>query len=170
MSGATGKAATGGVLMLAMTDLFVSATATLLVVLTLASPDSPTPLLVQADLVMLCSEPDAGSAEFALFPASAVAFRKEAGTLRPGTTIHTVSDQTGMARAVAAMELPAKPMLTVALAPAPDRPLTATCFATATMRLLSRYHHLSNDPHEAAVPTLGLQIINHIIRQDGAHE
>jgi hypothetical protein len=170
MSGETETVGGGGALMLAMTDLFVSATATLLVVLALASPYPPKPFPVQADLVMLCPESGSATKEFVLFPASAVTFREKGGTLRPVTTIHFVRNHRELSRIVSAMKLPAKHMLTIALAPSTGRPLTANCFATVSRQLVSRYNHQNNTSREISVPILALQVIDRPIRLDATNE
>ena len=166
----TAETAGTGALMLAMTDLFISATATLLVVLTLATPDPPVPLPVQADVMMLCPGSGPGNKEFAVFPAASVDFGEKVSALYPGVTIYSVADAADLAKAIGDMNLPAKSMYSVALAPAPGRPLTAACFATAMKRLLADYHSRINDLHGISMPILGLQVITRLVREKKSGE
>lgn len=110
---------TGAAAGIVMTDLFVSATAVLLLVLAVVQPTPPVQLPIQADLVARCLEAGQGSgAQLAL----------SAGTDPTGPGV-LITDPADLVGTPARLGLPPRLFYTIAVVGTQARPVTAACLS-----------------------------------------
>lgn len=141
----------GAGLMLVMTDLFVSASATLLVILSLAKNKVPDFLPVQADLVALCPEKAGGA--FRLMTAVQAA-EVQTGT-RPFPLGVPVRDANDLRRLAELPGLFPALLHVVALAGSASTPLDAACLIRFRREIITA----QNNALTSAEPREGLRRI-----------
>lgn len=113
-----------------MTDIFVAATAALLLTLAVARPEPPVSRPVQADLVVLCPRVEQG--DFVLLAADT------AKKARPPMV--AVTNPADLARAVEKLGLPPRMFYTIALAASPARPMQAECLRTFQRKIVDKHN------------------------------
>lgn len=144
-----------------MTDLFISATAALLLVLAVARPSPPVALPVQADLSVTCVRTTGGSVVFQVSP-----FEPE-GSEPPNEAVHNVDTPQGFAKAVNDFSLQAHLLLKVALfdggTTAGTQPVSGlTClrvFQQEIMRPLNREPHVDVMGETLRSPTVAVALV-----------
>lgn len=137
---------TGTGLAIAATDLFVSATAALLVVLAIMRPVPPVELPIQSDLVAHCTM-DASSMPVTL----EISVPGNAGDVTP----FQVSDPSQMAQVPGALGLPPRLFYMIALSPNGQGKLLSDCVAWARDTLVREHNAGMFQPGPAnnATPT-----------------
>ena len=140
---------------MAMTDLFISATAALLIVLAVSQPHEPQPLPVQADIIAFCPvEPAENDANTTL----SVMFQPAA---QPGTEPREVTRFAEMAGLPEALGLDPQPYYSIAVVPDSDGRLTGACFGQVSQGF-AREHNAAldqlerNDPMPRAIFVVSL--------------
>lgn len=152
--------------MIAMTDLFVSATATLMVVLILSQTERPTPLPVQADLVAFC--PTEEGEAFAVVPVSAVIVGADRLRTSMVDTL-ALSDATGLA-AVLAKIAGAEPrsFYSIGLAGTAGRPVTAACISRLQNTIVRMHNQAVGKTAGGIRAIAGVTVISRpVILEDG---
>ena len=104
-----------------MTDLFISATAALLLCLAVSRPTPVVPLPIQADLVLVCPVLNYAKAPFVMSRAS-----------DPNGISVEVGSPEDLAKAPKALELPPSLFRTIAVMATAQRPVSATCLRRLT--------------------------------------
>ncbi|MGF1528132.1 MAG: hypothetical protein ACFCBW_15245 [Candidatus Competibacterales bacterium] len=159
-----------------MTDLFVSASAALLMVIVLSHPDTPLPLPVQTDLIALCPAPPGAHAPFTLFPASALKPKAEGGVELVGPGV-AFADVEGLALALGSTVAPVELFFTLGLTGAPGRPLPPECLRRLKQGIVSPYNDRTAEgdfalggaeARPALRSVLGVQVL-HLPWYDGVH-
>ena len=113
----------GGAFNISVTDLFIAATASLLVILALSRPNPPIDLPVQADLVASCAIHEAGEPEALVMRLADSSAETEA--------IARIHDSDELSDFAAHPELPPRLLYVIALVPAEDGTLAASCLQWA---------------------------------------
>lgn len=149
-------------IMIAMTDLFLSATATLLVVLAVSRTETPTPLPVQADFLLFCpSSSTQGAGSFLLVPAAQVRQSAAGDLVASASSGIAVQNQHMLGRAVARQQSPLGMVITIAAVAANDRPLTGTCYQQMRDALVAPHNLALEDknrvPGDVSRAVLALQ-------------
>ena len=113
-----------------MTDLFISATAALLLVLAVMQPTPPVPIPIQSDLLVRCPEPDAAEKwPLALYAAA-----------NPEAPPLLVDRPADLGLAPARLGLPPRLFYTIALQQPIDSPVSAGCLSFVVRDLVRRYN------------------------------
>ena len=126
-----------GALGLAMTDLFVSASAALMLVLAVLRPDPPVTVPLQADITAFCTEIGGRPALIVDGP--------------PSVTLTAPDD---LAALPGRLGLPLRLFYSIALAGAPGRPLPAACLSWATTDLVRAHNATVARPDYAGPPAI----------------
>ena len=113
---------------LAMADLFISATAALLMVLAVSQPFEPLPLPIQADLLASCPENKDGAGKSAVI-------RPWGETAGEPREVRIAAD---LANAPAALGLPPKSYYLLAVVPGADGVIAGRCFSFVANDLVGR--------------------------------
>lgn len=128
----TGVSAAGG---MAMTDLFISATAALIMVLAVARPFEPVPLPVQADFLAFCVPMDETSGDQQQFDVMVHAF----GSV-PDAAI-TILEPADLAELPGAFDMKAQPYYSLAVTQAPmGEVVAARCLQQVLFDLTRPYN------------------------------
>jgi hypothetical protein len=120
---------------LVMTDLFVSATAALLIVLAVARPSAPVPTPVQADVIATCKTEDEGNMTFEVSTPE----RELEATFQLGTAEE-------FAQSVQMMNLTPSLFYTVAILPLPEQPVSVQCITEFTGRIVREHNRAVSNP------------------------
>ena len=118
---------------LVMTDLFVSATAALLIVLAVARTSPPVPLPVQADVIATCITNEDGTTFFEV--------SKSEG---PPEMSYQAQSSAEFAQSVVLLNLTPALFHTVAILPQVDRPLSAECISEFTVRIVREHNRAAS--------------------------
>lgn len=119
-----------GGLGIVMTDLFLSATAALLVVLAVANPTPPVPMPIQADLVATCPERNGGVVGHFILRSAA----------EPDGPTAVVSKPEDLSEAVSVAGLQAALFYSVALIPRVGTPVSAACLSRFTTDIIRAHN------------------------------
>lgn len=144
-----------------LTDLFISATAALLLVLAVARPSPPVALPVQADMRATCYETADGGVgfELAAFADAAPPVPDAAVSDAPAILVQTRED---FARATRALQLSAQLFVKVALTSDAQGPAGPTClrvFEQDIMRPLNREPDIDPNGAIVRVPTIAVSLV-----------
>ena len=119
--------ATGGI-GIAMTDLFISAAAALLLVLAILKPQPPTPLPIQSNAFVYCPV-----AEQTVAPS----YRLQ-NTPDGTDEFADITDPDMLHDALTAIGITGQLMVTLSIVGAPERPLTGTCLRDFTINFVRK--------------------------------
>lgn len=144
-----------------LTDLFISATAALLLVLAVARPSPPVALPVQADMRAICYETTDGGVgfELAAFADAAPPVSEAPVADAPAMRIQTRED---FARATRALQLSAQLFVKIALTSDAQGPAGPTClrvFEQDIMRPLNREPNIDLNGTIVRVPTIAVSLV-----------
>lgn len=119
-----------------ITDLFVSATAVLLLVLAVARPTPPQALPIQADLLAGCSPSSVTGSES---ETPIAVFHANGGNSSPGEGIPVKSAEE-MSLVPGLLGLPARLFYSIAIVGQPDAPVTADCLERVSRQLVRAHN------------------------------
>lgn len=133
-----------GATAIAITDLFLSATAALLIVLALARPDSPVPVPIQADLVAFCPEENSRQASMLLVAAQSSIAAKSEGLVLAGPKTQ-LSKPEELVIVFQELGLAADYFFNIALVGAVDRPVTIDCIRFLNRSIVDAHNQSLTD-------------------------
>lgn len=152
--------------MIVMTDLFLSATAVLLVVIALSEPDQPSDVPIQADLVALCPATVTPAGVPQLLAVRDLS-RLEVGPAEEVNRV-PISVHEDLPEALAALADNGAPgvegaaLLRIALVDFPGHPMTAPCFRVLAVDVVEAYNRwLQGLDEKPGLPALSLALSGH---------
>jgi len=139
---------------IAITDLFLSATAALLIVLALARPDVPQPIPVQAELIAFCPETNSNrSANIHIGRVEDI--RKSEENLSHSGSLARISKPEELGAGLRDLEVPAALFLNIALVSGPKRPISLDCIRFLERSIIGAHNQgLNTAPPDAPLKTI----------------
>ena len=157
-------------LVIAITDIFLSATATFLVILALSATDPPVAAPVQADLLVACpTAPNwltGSGSDMLIVDATGILVDGNAAAAVSRASWRLFRDEATFSRALEAVATRAKMLQTLGLFAMRGRPVTADCLDRLQNVLVRSHNRRAGDadrrvgPGRSSLPIVAMQVID----------